>query len=216
MGPAALLTFLSLAVPVADEAPASGCSGPPRVSYAVVASHGAIQEATDYSLAEISQMAHRTGRLGKHAPLGFYFAGFGYNVAVDVSALSETTCSEPVHVTVTMMLFDRHIQIAKELVTQPCLFSLVRDHYHRHAHADDVVLSASARSLQREVERIPLPSLQHDAALVDEDRQRFQHAIAASIDEMLAPLDVARANARERVDTPEEVKKLSGSCESGA
>lgn len=207
---AVLLTALALAKPVA------ACSGPTPAIFAVVASHGPIKEATNYTLREISELANRTGRLGKHAPLGFYFAGFGYNVAVDVSALSETTCSEPVRVTVTLMLFDRHIQIGKELLAEPCLFALARDHYRRHAGADDAVLSESARALEVTLQHIPLPELQRDAASADEDRQRVQHAVAAVMDEKLAPLDATRANARDKVDTPEEVKKLSGSCTSGA
>ncbi len=209
MGIPAFLTSLSLAIPI------SACSGPTPVAFDVVASHGPVQESTDYTLGEISELAHRTRRSGKHAPLGFYFAAFGYTVSVDVSVLSETTCSEPVHVTVTLMLFDRHIQIGKELVAEPCLFALARDHYRRHAGADDVVLSEAARAQEVALQQIPLPRLQHDAALADADRQRLDDALKVAIDRTLAPFEALSTDARDKIDTFDEVQKLSSTCNSG-
>jgi hypothetical protein len=205
----AFLTSLSLAMPISD------CSGSTPVAFDVVASHGPVQEAANYTLAEISELAHRTRRSGKHAPLGFYLASFGYTVSVDVSVLSETTCSEPVHVTVTLMLFDRHIEIGKELVAEPCLFALARNHYRRHAGADDVVLLDAARAQEMALQQIPLPRLQHDAALADEDRQRLHDALTVAIDRTLASFDALSADARDKVGSFDEVKKLSSNCNSG-
>lgn len=209
MGVVVLLTSLSLAMPIAN------CSGPTPVAFDVLALHGPVHEATDFNLAEIGELANRTGRLGKHAPLGFYFGSFGYTVGVDISALSETTCSEPVHVTVTLMLFDRHIQIGKEIVAESCLFALAADHYRRHAAADDAILSESVKALDVTLQQVLLPELQHDAASVDKDRQRLQDAITVAVDHTLVPVHALRADAGNQVDTPEEVRKLLGPCTSG-
>lgn len=192
-----LLTSLSLTMPV------SACPEPTTVAFDVIALHGTVYEATDYTLAQINEMAHRTDRSGKHAPLGFYSSDFGY------------TISEPVHLAVTLMLSDRRIQIGKDLLAEPCLYALAREHYRRHAAADDVALSESTPAVEKSLQQVSLPRLQHDATRAGADREKLQVAVRVAVDQTLAQLEAQRANAREAVDTPEEVKKLSGTCRPG-
>jgi hypothetical protein len=189
-------------------APASACPGPTHATVDVWAVHGPVDIATDMTLAQIAELANRTGRIGRHPPLGFYIGGFGYTAITDVSVPSKTECSEQVRVTVTLMLVDRHIEIGKELKANPCLFSLVRDHYRRHAASDDAALAEFARTLEVALQGISLPPLEHDPALAEADRRKVEESVTSAINRQLDGLDAARANARDQVDTDEEVEKL--------
>lgn len=200
----AFLTALSILAPV------PACSGPTRATFDVVAAHGPVDTSTDLTLAQISELADRTGRIGKHPPFGFYIGGFGSTISAEISARNEADCSEPVRVTVTLMLANRHIEIGKELAAKPCRFSVVLDHYRRHAASDDVVLAEFAQALATALKGISLPPLAHDPALAEEDRRRVEQVVASMVERRLKPLDTARANARDSVDTVQEAEKLKG------
>jgi hypothetical protein len=204
---AALLTVLSI--------PAYACSGPTRVMFEVTASHAPVDTLTDLTLAQISEMADRTGRIGKHPPLGFYIGQLSYIVSAQHEADSQTGCFDRVVVTVTFILTDRHIELAKELLTRPCLFSVALDHYRRHAAADDAVLTGFTETLAATLQRIPLPPVGQDPALREEDRHKIKLAVKSAIDSGLDALGAARADARGAVDTMEEVRKLSEACTQG-
>ena len=195
--------------------PISACPGPGRAAFDLVASSGPVDTTTDLTLAQISELAIRSGRLGKHPPLGFYIGKFGYTVGVDVSAYSEGDCPKPVRVTIALMLTDRHIEIGRELVAKPCFFSAARDHYLRHAAMDETVLTEFAWALEAALRRVPLPEMGHDETLAEADRQRIEQAVTSVVELGLSALDGARANARDQVNTLEEVRKLSEACALG-
>lgn len=202
MAVAAFLTALSMLAPM------SACPGPPRAAFDVVAVHGPVEISADLTLAQIAELANRTGRVGKHPPLGFYIGGFGSPVSADIGSLNEVDCSKPVQITVTLALANRRIEIGKELADKPCLFSVVRDHYRRHAASDDAVLAKFARALAPALRRVSLPPLGHDPALAGEDRRKVEQAVTSTVERGIPSLDAARANARNDVDTPEEIEKM--------
>lgn len=202
MAIAAFLTALSVLAPV------SACSGPTHAAFDVVAVHGPVGTSTDLTLAQISELAGRTGRVGRHRPLGFYIGTFGYTVRTDLGARAEVDCSESVHVTVTVMLVDRHIEIGKDLLADPCLLPVVRAHYQRHAASDDAILTEFATGLGAALQRIRLPPLTHDPALAAEDSGRVKKVASSIISLGLKSLDAARADARDGVDTAEETDRL--------
>ena len=184
------------------------CTGPARASYDVTAAHGPVTISTQLSLRQITDLASRSGRIGKHAPLGYYIGTFGYLVSVHLDARSETDCSVPVQVAVSLMLVNREIGIGKELLEQPCLFDLARAHYGHHAAADDAALSQLVVGLKPVLERLALPELRGSAAFAEQDRERVEVTVRTAIDRLLQPFDAARAP--DRVDTPAEIEALSG------
>lgn len=203
-----MVTAAFLTAALSMLAPVAVCSGPTRVVFDVVAVHGPVDVSTDLTLAQIAELADRTGRAGKHPPLGFYTGGVGFIVSTDISAGTEADCSKPVHVTVKVMLVNRHIEIGKELAANPCLFSVIRDHYRRHAASDDAIVTEFAWTLGAALQRLPLPSVAHDQALAETDQRRAEKIVTSAIDRRLGFLDTARANAREQVDTDKEVERL--------
>ncbi len=189
--------------------PVAACPGPARAAFDVVAVHGPVDMSADMTLKQIAELAERTGRVGRHKPLGFYIGDFGYTVNAEIGPRGEADCSEPVHVTVTVMLANRHIEIGKELAAKPCLFSVVRDHYRRHAASDDAVLTEFAQALETALRRVPLPPLGHDPAAADEDRRKMEQIVSSMADDGIKSLDTARANARDGVDTADEIAKMN-------
>lgn len=184
------------------------CTGPARASYDVTAVHGPVTISTELSLQQITDLARESGQVAKHPVLGYYLGTFGYRIVVHLDARNETDCTVPIQVAVTLMLQNRQIGIAKELLEQPCLFDLARAHYGHHAAADDAALSELLVALKPVLERLALPDLQGNAALAEQDRQKVETAIRGTIDPVLEPFDAARAP--DRVDIPSEVEALNG------
>ena len=199
----AFLTALSMMAPI------SACSGPPRAIFNVVATHGPVDVSADFTLARIAEMADWTKRIAKHPPLGFYIGDFGSTVSIEISVHGEADCSGPVRATVSLTLANRHIEIGKDLAAKPCVFSVVRDHYQRHAASDDAVLTEFAGTLAATLQRLSLPPLAHDPAFIEEDRRKMEQVVTSTIDRRLGSLDAARANARDAVDTAGETEKLT-------
>jgi hypothetical protein len=59
---------------------ASACPGPTHATFDVVTLHSPVDVSENFTLAQLAELASRTGRMGRHPPLGFYIAGFGYRV----------------------------------------------------------------------------------------------------------------------------------------
>jgi len=206
MGLAAIL----IALPLLVTAP-SGCRGPIAATFNIMVSHGPVDVEADLSLAEILDLASHAGQHGKHVPVGFYTAGLGYTVQADISGHDEAHCSGAVQVKITFGLTNRHVQIAKEWANDPCRYAVARAHYLRHAAADDIVVSQFARTLEMALREALLPSL---TGSVEEDQQRVEQAVTVVVESGFESLEHARADARDAVDTPDEVRKLSEACSS--
>ena len=194
--------------------PMSACAGTVEAEVDILTGHGRVVTGTNFSLSELRAMATRSGRQGKHDPMGFYFAGFLYELSVDLDTRSSNGCLALARVTVRASLTDRHIEIGRDLVNNACLFSLAHDHYERHAAADDVALARFASDLKQTSRNVLFPVLGGDVASVEEDRHRIDQAISPIIEQHLEKLGEARNRARDDVDSPEEVERLSTTCPS--
>lgn len=186
----------------------SNCSGPLRVSADVVSAHGPVETADDFPLAQLRDMAKRVGRTGKHEPLGFYSATLAHSISVNLDTRDADGCLTAVIITVRLALIDRHVEIAKELTATPCMFALARDHYARHAAADDAILTRFSRKLGAALQTGTFPMLQGDPGSADQDRETIQQMIEQQVDR----LSEARSRERDEVDTPAEVAKLRAGC----
>lgn len=202
------MAFATLLTAAAIITRIGACTGPPRASYDVTAAHGRVTISTELSLRQITDLARISGRVGKHAPLGYYLGTFGYQVSVHLDERNETDCSLPIQVSVSLMLLDRRIGIGKELVAWPCLFNLARAHYGHHATADDAALTELLVALRPVLERLALPGLRGRADYAEQDRRGVEVAVKSAVDGLLEPFDAARA--ADRVDTPGEIEALSG------
>ena len=116
---------------------ATACPGPAKATFSIEALHEPVDVAMDFTLSEITQLADQTGWTGNHTPLGFSIAKTGYRVNLAVDPTNEVVCSEPIQVSIVVMLTNRRIEIAKDLSRDPNCLSLARRHYILRAASDD-------------------------------------------------------------------------------
>ncbi len=209
MTTAAVLTGLLIFMPTE-----SACPRPTNTPIDVVISDSPVAIGADVPLARISEMANRTGWRGKHAPIGFYFSNFGYTIHADTVDHGMAECTESIHVTITLVLTNRHVQIAKEWAVDPCKLKVARDHYLRHAAADNAVVVQLALALDAVSRQMPSPQPSGDASTGNDDRRKIELSVTTMVERGLGSLDNARANARETVDTPSEIRSVFGTCAS--
>jgi hypothetical protein len=102
------------------------------------------------------------------------------------------------------------IEIGRELVDTPCLYATALAHYQRHAALDDAILSQYVAAVTRSLYAAPIPALENAGA--EENRSRIEAYIGSVIEGNLGLLTQEREAARDRVDAPEEVKRLAEAC----
>ena len=191
---------------------APACPGPPPVYVAVLIDDAAVQTRTDFSLAQIEAMRRQVGGPDKHPNLGFYGHRFGYTVDVQPATLAGGNCVESIKVTVKMALSQRVIEIGKDLLKDPCLFSIAQAHYQRHAAADDAVFVQYMKTIEptlRSAQLLP-PGSSYTADTLDP--KAIEARVRGAIDASLEPYDAARSAAQRGVDTKGEAEKMTTGC----
>ncbi len=194
--------------------PVAICPAPAKAAFSIEALHEPVDVAMDFTLPEIIQLAEQTGWTGNHTPLGFSIAKTGFRVIIEVDGANETTCSEPIKVSVLVMLTNRRIEIAKDLVRDPRCLSVARHHYTLHAASNDAVLTQFAEDLSPVLSRQILPNLQHDPAHADEDRERIGQRVRTAIDQIWPSLSVGMRAASTGLDSLDEIAGLTQACQS--
>lgn len=186
-----------------------------RVASGVAALHGEVMEAESFSLAEIQDMARRSGAVLAHPPLGFYRADSGYDYQVrteEQTSPDGTRCGTLTTVTVRLLLVNRTVQIARDLRERGCDRDVVARHYLKHAAADDRVLSRHVQDLHQALvaawpviqKRLPASGTPDEVAL----RQAVEPVVVRS----MAVAEQAQRAALAEVDTSGEVRALASSC----
>lgn len=189
----------------------STCLPPATEIFDVIVVHGPIALQTDYTLAQIDEMAAAQARPLAHDPVGFYRADIQPSVQVDLADTDLQGCSKSVHVAVKLEMTNRQIQIAKELADTPCAWNTAQAHYRQHAAADDAVVSEFAKALKSALPRM-MPRSDGSMWTADQPRHEITRAMAETVERSLVGLDQARADVRNRVDTPHEIAKLQTPC----
>ncbi len=194
---------------------AGRCAEPPRIASGVTALHGEVVESEAFTLAEIQEMARRSGQALAHPPLGFYIAGFGhgYDVRTVVEASPDgARCGTLTTVTVQLVLTDRAVVLARDLREHGCDREAVARHYRKHAEADDKAVSEGVQVLNNALsaawpiirERLHLSGAPDEADL----RAVMEPLIARP----MVAVEQGRAAAPAKVDTAEEVLALTSAC----
>lgn len=194
---------------------ADRCAEPPRVASGVAALHGEVAEAESFSLAEIQDMARRSGAVLAHPPLGFYKADSGHDYQIQTEEQTSpdgTRCGTLTTVTVRLLLVNRTVEIARDLRERGCDRDAVSRHYLKHGAADDRALSRHVQDLHQALvaawpvirERLPAVGVPDEAAL----RQAVEPVVASS----MAAAEQAQKAALAAVDSDAEVRALVSSC----
>lgn len=204
---AAIAAGILLAASTSMPARAAGiCSEPDRLAIRVSVQTSPVPVRTDFSAAELQAMAPGNHR---HAPLGFYRNAVGYRLAVSVGEPPPGPC-RGVMVIAQLVEVDREIQIASDLLNDPCRMRIAVRHYQRHAEAAEVALQTLAHGLPTTLRDTVLQTARTD------DDASFQAHLETSlngvVDTAVAGFSKHSPEIRDAVDSPPELQKLKHGC----
>lgn len=186
----------------------TACAAAPKIAIDIVAIHDPPALHSDVTLQQLREIAEKTQRGGRHQALGYYFGKFGYTIEVRF-APPDAACPDTIAITVTMGLFDRQVEVAKDLPEGDCLYRTAVVHYRRHALADDVVFSHYARIVSRALHATPSRLI---AGASPAEGDQIKKNLVSVIEAALSPFTGDRDAAQVAVDTPAEVDRLAHAC----
>ena len=138
---------------------AAACEGSTRPSIHVIAEPAPVSVAADFSLSEISHLAHRAGEPHERAPMGFYISTVLHRVSMQVEPGITTTCAENLQIELTIQLTSRRIEIGREIQRQPCRYRTVLRHYQKKAMADNEAFADYVNTVATTLRNTPMPMI---------------------------------------------------------
>lgn len=190
------------------------CADKPLVDLSVIALHHKPRVKSDYTLERLEELRAALSKPAKHRTLGFYAQKFGYTIDVN-SVGVDGTCPQELSVVVQMKLFDRTIEIARDLAgstDRACLYTASLKHYERHATAADEVLSLYARKVKARFRAVNLVARLDPSLPTGAVPQELKREVADTVDDVMQTYDQDSAAAQDSVDTAEEISKLEHAC----
>jgi hypothetical protein len=191
---------------------AASCPAPPPVKVEVVAAIEGPVVALDFSSEEIRNMRGHNGAASLHQPYGFYTGSVGYLVVPVFNGPPNDICAGSIDLRLTIQLFDRRIQIGRDLRDDPCKFREIVAHYKRHAQSDEGFFAAYIRNVTTALAGVALHPLSGDNTMLDSDLANVNQTVRGMIDPVLAGMDQARSEAISAVDSPADVMRLGNGC----
>jgi hypothetical protein len=210
---------LSLLLAVSLTHPASAaCERGTRPAIHVVAEPTPVTVAADFSLSELSDLAHRAGGSEEHAPLGFYTSTVQQMVNVELGSGPAAACTASLRIELNIQLASRRIEIGREMQRQGCRYSAVLRHYQKKAAADSVVFARYVSVITSTLGTTPVPHVQMDGddAGAVSGRQQLVQWVQDIVQQSLPSLQKARREAFQAVDTTDEMRQLAEACSQGA
>ncbi len=146
----------------------------------------------------------------RHDPLGFYRNAVGYRLAVNVRKAHGGGCPTAV-VDAQIVETQRDIQIASDLLNDPCLMRIAVQHYRRHAEAADQALQNMSQDLLLTLRDNALGIMR-----VKDGSAPLQARIKAELGSVLGAAVAAFSSSvpaiRDAVDAQSDFKKLITGC----
>jgi D-hexose-6-phosphate mutarotase len=200
------LTVAALSAP----RPANACETLADLHIDVATKFETAQVREDYTLADITTLAHQQHRDSSRALLGFYASEFGYTV--DLVLEGDQACPRQIESTVTLRLQHRLIEIGREAATNSCMYPVALRHYRRLAEIDEQTVerfgartAAALTQASSSLKEVHAPRAEDlDAALREQ--------IRAVVDAAIVPLHEARQDAQQAVNNATELRQVASSC----
>lgn len=190
---------------------AASCQAPPVVSYEVSLVAEPVAIAANFSLNDISTLARGSPGKAGHPPVGFYVGTFGYSIDIARATLA-AQCPERIAVHISMSISGRHIEIGRELASRRCLYSAFLSHYAKHAADDVSIVEKYRRRVERTLQNRPVLLPGSAPPETPLDRAEMARLTSGVVESALQGLSDDRAAAAERVDTPDEIERLTVAC----
>jgi hypothetical protein len=197
---------------------AVACDSDARPFLHVIAEPTPVQVASDFSLSEISTLAHRVGTAREQAPLGFYISTIRNAVDVQIGPGTAANCMEHVEIQINVELSGRRIEIGREAQQEQCRYVAALRHYQKKADADRAVFANYVKTLTDALRTTPLPDIHAaaDSAGTEAAREALRQWVKAVIERTLPSVGSARLAAFRAVDTDDEMRHLAEACTKGA
>lgn len=187
------------------------CQVPPTALYDVSLVAEPVTIATGYSLADIATLARGSSGKAGHPPFGFYMGLFGYSIDM-AHALLAGQCPERIAVHVSMSISGRRIEIGHELASRKCLYSAFLTHYRKHADDDVAIVEHYRKQVERTLQERPVLLPGSASTVTPLSRAEMVRRTAGIIEIALKRLSEDRAASAKRVDTPDEIERLTDAC----
>lgn len=212
-----LHTALLSSVLLASPAAAGTCSEPPKVASSVTALHdGVAEEGASFSLAEIQELARRSGAAPRHPPLGFYVSSLAYDVVTRTERRTSpdgSRCGFLTVVRLRLALVNREIEVARDFRDRPCFYEAVLQHYRKHAAADDAALSRLVQVATGSLaEALPGIEAKLGGSGAD-DEEAVRRLVVPIVQRTLDENERVRTDAIAAVDSPQKIEALAKACQ---
>jgi len=172
------------------------------------------------SLAQIWQLSDRTITTYaglREVPVGLTAASMRLSSALDVTSRSmpgeQMVCTQITHLDLQFGFEDTVVYLARELSRPSCAYDVVQEHESKHLAVDRQILEAYVQQLP------PLLAdmLRQTGVIRASSPAAAEAQLHAMMNTYLQELGASIASVRERqqrqIDTPEEYKRLSASCD---
>jgi hypothetical protein len=200
-------------VPTAAFMIASACQPMPLTKVHVVAVVEDTTVGTSYNTSELNILSERLGSKPKHPLYGFYASSVVYGIAVDIGNDRSDVCTGPLDIKVTITLASRHIEIEREMASDPCRFGAVLAHYQHHAEADEATFRHYVAIATTDLSRVPLPKLLRGEGAAGPNSESIARTLKSNLKPVLVAMDTARKKTWDEVDSPAEIRRLRAPCD---
>lgn len=188
------------------------CSAPPRIASSVAALHSPVTEQASYNLAEIQEMARKSGLPLRHATLGFYIGSLSPEILTSTERRTNgdgSVCGYLTTVTVRLSLVGRLVEVANDLEGHGCNSEAVLRHYRKHAAADDAVLSQFVQRVNQALRDAWLQMQSKLGTNGGKDELGLKGVVETVLDQVLQDYKPVRTETLAAVDSPEEMESLA-------
>jgi len=207
-----MLIIVAVASCVSTGTFAAPCARPPNVALEVNVQEAPVAITQDITFDDLKAVSARLGQQPAHPVLGFYAGTLGYTLSgiepADAESGSVFGCPN-FRLEAKFVAVDRRIVIVRELVGSPCRLRAALDHYRRHADASSVALHRFASGLQAKLGQ----EIERRIVLAKGTPDELRHYVDTRLDAALGGFSASLPELQRKVDTKEEVQRLSASCD---
>lgn len=169
----------------------------------------ALSVRTDYSAAELSDLASAWSQAPAHQVLGFYADTTGFRL--QVPTLDPGSC-EDVFIGVQFVVMQRVIELASDMEGKRCLFDAALKHYKHHAEVKGQALAQVGRNLEPALSQMVVDYLSATDGNGSQTRESLDDNVREFISLRLREFQEALPARREAADSPAELQAMRQAC----
>jgi len=202
--PLAMLAVLAI---TATASSVHAACGPTRVHVRSTTELDDMKVRTDYTAENLVELAGDVTQNPPHPILGFYASSTGYRF--QVSPVDVRGCEE-LRIKVQLVATRRVIELAKELLDSPCMFTAALKHYKYHAALQSEALGESGLRLQSALQTFILD--QEAGSRPNNRMANLQADANRFVEQWLGDFQKTLPALRKAADTPAEIQALAEAC----